>query len=418
MKLRNFILIVCLVAVSATMGYEFGQQRLKWSFEHWKPAVVVNKLPTMAGKPSDADFALFWTVWDKMNAEYVDKTALDAVKMVNGAIAGMVAAVGDPYTVFLPPQENKEAKEDLGGSFEGVGIQLGFRDGHLAVVSPLEGMPAIKAGVRAGDYILHIKDETKKIDKDTDGMSLPEAVKLIRGAKGTRVVLELLHNNNGEKSYTVNLTRETIVVKSVQLEMLNNDVAWIKLTRFGDLTQDEWNTMVSSLGNVSGIVLDLRNNPGGYLEGAVYIAGEFLPAGKNVVSQQSGDGSKIDDAVKRNGRLLKEKLVVLVNKGSASASEILAGALQDYKRAKIVGEQSFGKGSVQQPEDFPGGAGLHVTIAKWLRPNGDWIDKKGITPDVIVKWEPDENASDSADLPAGRQDWKSDKQLLKAVELL
>ena len=418
MRFRNWILIISFVAVSGTMGYEFGQQRLKWSFENWKPAVVVNKLPTMAGKPADADFALFWAVWDKMNAEYVDNAALVAAKMVNGAISGMVAAVGDPYSVFLPPQENKEAKEDLGGSFEGVGIQLGFRDGQLAVVTPLEGMPAIKAGVRAGDYILHIKDEAKKIDKDTDGMSLPEAVKLIRGSKGSEVELELLHNNNGEKSYTVNLVRETIVVKSVQLETIDNNVAWIKLTRFGDLTQDEWNAIVSSLGEVRGVVLDLRNNPGGYLEGAVYIAGEFLPAGKNVVSQQSGDGTKIDDAVKRNGRLLKEKLVVLVNKGSASASEILAGALQDYKRAKIVGEQTFGKGSVQQPEDFPGGAGLHVTIARWLRPNGDWIDKKGITPDVVVKYEPDENASDSADLPAGRQDWKSDKQLLKAVEML
>ena len=411
MRFRNWILIISLVAVSGTMGYEFGQQRLKWSFENWKPAVVVNKMPTLAGKPSDVDFGLFWTVWDKMNAEYVDKTALDATKMVDGAISGMVAAVGDPYTVFLPPQENKEAKEDLGGSFEGVGIQLGFRDGHLAVVAPLPGMPAIKAGVRAGDYILNIKDVAKDVDRDTESMSLPEAVKLIRGTKGTKVELELLHNNNGEKPYTVILERETIVVKSVQTEILDGNVAWIKLTRFGDLTQDEWNTMVSGLGDVRGIVLDLRNNPGGYLEGAVYIAGEFLPVGRNVVSQQSGDGTKVDDAVKRNGRLLKDKLVVLVNKGSASASEILAGALQDYKRAKIVGEQSFGKGSVQQPEDFPGGAGLHVTIARWLRPNGDWIDKKGITRDVVVKWEPDENASDSAD-------WKSDKQLLKAVELL
>lgn len=417
MKFRNLILVVSLVAVSGTMGYEFGQQRLKWSFKNWKPAIVVNKLPTMAGRPSDVDFSLFWTVWDKMNAEYVDKTALDAAKMVNGAISGMVAAAGDPYTVFLPPVENKEAKEDLGGSFEGVGIQLGFRDGHLAVVSPLEGMPAIRAGVRAGDYILNIKDEAKDVDRDTEGMSLPEAVKLIRGPKGTKVELELLHNNNGEKPYTVTLTRETIVVKSAQLEIID-DVAWIKLTRFGDKTQDEWNTIISGLGDVRGIVLDLRNNPGGYLEGAVYVAGEFLPVGKNVVSQQYGDGSKVDDKLKRNGRLLKEKLVVLVNKGSASASEILAGALQDYGRAKIVGEQSFGKGSVQQPEDFPGGAGLHVTIARWLRPNGDWIDKKGITPDVVVKYEPDENASGSADLPAGRQDWKSDKQLVKAVEML
>ncbi len=177
----------------------------------------------------------------------------------------------------------------------------------------------------------------------------------------------------------------------------------------------EWGEVVSRITNkeerVTGVVLDLRNNPGGYLEGAVQISGEFLSAGKLVVAQQYGDGTKQENRVGRNGALLKMPMVVIVNKGSASASEILAGALQDYKRAKIVGEKSFGKGSVQQPDDFPDGSGLHVTVAKWLRPNGEWIDKKGITPDVEVKWEPDENASDSAD-------WKSDLQLVKAVEML
>ena len=418
MKLRSWLLAVTLMVVSGTVGFELGEQKLRISFRNWKPAVVYNQTAPVDTSGAKADFSHFWVVWDKLSAEYVDKSALVPEKMVDGAISGMVAAAGDPYTVYLPPQQNKEAKEDLGGSFEGVGIQLGFKDGKLAVVSPLEGMPAVRAGVRAGDYIVHIKDDKKKVDRDTDGMSLPEAVRLIRGEKGTRVELTLFREG-GKDTFKVNLERDTIVVKSVELQMLETGeekVGWIKLNRFGDRTQEEWAGVVGQLASMQaeqlrGVALDLRNNPGGYLEGAVWIAGEFLPAGKIVVSQQYGDGTKIDEKVKRNGQLLKQSVVVIVNKGSASAAEILAGALQDHGRVEVTGEQSFGKGSVQQPDDFPNGSGLHVTIARWLRPNGEWIDKKGITPDFEVKWEPDENASDSGD-------WKSDLQLVKAVEIL
>ena len=199
------------------------------------------------------------------------------------------------------------------------------------------------------------------------------------------------------------------MVKSVLVEY-KEKAAWVKLSRFGDKTREEWGEAVNQLASLpeselKGVILDLRNNPGGYLEMATYIAGEFLPAGKNVVTQQYGDGSKLESAVDRNGRLLKVKLVVLVNQGSASAAEILAGALQDYKRAKVVGETSFGKGSVQQPEDFPDGSGVHITVAKWLRPSGEWIDKVGVTPDVVVE------------MPEGKDD-TSDPQLEKAMEML
>ena len=419
MGVRKYLLLVTLITLSVSVGYWLGEQRVKLAWHGWKPGVVVNKNSIYPTAQADLDFTLFWKVWDRLGEAYVDKNALDSKKMLDGAISGMVSALGDPYTVYLPIPANKEAKEDLGGAFEGVGIQLGFRDSRLAVVTPLEGMPAIKAGVRSGDYILHIKDIAAGVDRDTDGLSLPEAVKIIRGKRGTVVELTL-HRNGDKESFKVNLTRDTIVVKSVTMELLDPSagsgrVAWVKLTRFGDRTMSEWGEVVSRITNkeerVTGVVLDLRNNPGGYLEGAVQISGEFLSAGKLVVAQQYGDGTKQENRVGRNGALLKMPMVVIVNKGSASASEILAGALQDYKRAKIVGEKSFGKGSVQQPDDFPDGSGLHVTVAKWLRPNGEWIDKKGITPDVEVKWEPDENASDSAD-------WKSDLQLVKAVEML
>ncbi len=408
MRKSNLVLVLVLVLFSGWSGYYLGQQKIRIDFKNWKPAVVVNKFPSVSGKQSDVDFTLFWTVWDKVSEKYVDKTKIDSKKMVDGAIAGMVASLGDPYTSYLPVVQNKESHEDLGGAFEGVGIQLGYKDGHLTVVAPLPETPAAKAGVKAGDFIVRIKDSANNVDRDTEGISLPEAVKLIRGKGGTKVLLTLVRSDV-DKPFDVTLARDTIVVKSVVKEYRTvggKKIAWVKLSRFGERTQQEWNEMVNQIGSdTKGMVLDVRNNPGGYLDGAVYIAGEFLQPGKLVVAQQYGDGSRIDDKVERNGKLLKLPLIVLVNNGSASASEILAGALQDYKRAKIVGELSFGKGSVQQPEDFPDGSGIHITVAKWLRPSGDWIDKKGITPDVEVKFEADKN------------DDTKDNQLEKALEL-
>ena len=237
---------------------------------------------------------------------------------------------------------------------------------------------------------------------------------MIRGEGGTTVELTLARAGQ-EDPFKVELTREIIVVKSVTVEYPDSGggkIAWIKLNRFGDRTREEWNAVVGELADkedIDGVVLDLRNNPGGYLEMSVYIAGEFLSPGKTVVGQQYGDGTKTDTKVDRNGRLLKQRLAVLVNEGSASASEILAGALQDHKRAKVVGVKSFGKGSVQQPDDFPDGSGVHITIAKWLRPSGEWIDKIGITPDEVVEWEPEGDAAVSD---------ADDPQLKKAIELI
>jgi len=404
MGMRKNIFVLVLVVLAGYAGFVVGEQKLRVEIRNWKLEVSNQEVP----KNRTADFSLFWQVWDRLEENYVDKGALDGQKMVDGAISGMVSSLGDPYTVFLPLTQNKEAKEELNGSFEGVGIQLGFKDKRLVVIAPLDGTPAYNAGVKAGDLIDRIQDEAKKVDRQTDGLALPEAVSLIRGPKGTPVVLTLVREGKDEP-FEVKLLRDTIVVKSVTVEIKDN-VAHLKLNRFGDRTQDEWSTAVGQIvsKNVKGIVLDLRNNPGGYLDGAVWIAGEFLPAGKLVVTQQYGDGTKTDLKVSRNGRLLKNKLVVLVNEGSASAAEILAGAIQDYKRAKIIGVKSFGKGSVQQPDDFPDGSGIHITIARWLRPSGEWIDKKGIIPDVEIKAE---TATDSSQL-------QEDIQLKKAIEML
>lgn len=404
---RSLFLILITAIIFGGGGYLTGLGQLRFSFANYKPAVVLNK---QSSKYQDVDFAQFWTVWNKLSEQYVDKSALDPKKMVDGAISGMVSALGDPYTVFLPKTQNDEVKADLDGAFDGVGIQLGFKEKILVVVSALDSTPAKKAGVKSGDFIVHIKDLVKKIDRDTNGITLPEAVSIIRGTKGTEVELTLVRESEA-KPIIVKLIRDTIVVKSATLEFKDN-VAWLKLNRFGDRTQEEWLDAVEQITNrkpqITGIVLDLRNNPGGYLEGSVYIASEFLPTGKVVVTQQYGDGSKTEHKVTRTGKLLKIPVVVLVNEGSASAAEILAGALQDYKRAKIVGMKSFGKGSVQQPEDFSDGSGIHITVAKWLRPSGDWIDKIGIMPDVQVPV--DETATDSGQL--------QDVQLDKAMELL
>lgn len=397
---KNLFLILITAVIFGGGGYLIGLGQLRFSFANYKPAVVLNKQST---KYRDVNFAQFWEVWNKLTEQYVDKSALDPKKMVDGAISGMVSSLDDPYTVFLPKKQNEEVKADLGGAFEGVGIQLGYKDKILAVVSALDGTPAKKAGVKSGDFIVHIKDAAKTIDRDTSGITLPEAVSIIRGTKGSEVELTLVRESE-VKPIVVKLIRDMIVIKSVVLEF-KDDIAWIKLNRFGDRTSEEWNEAVAKIKGEK-VVLDLRNNPGGYLEGAVYIASEFLPMGKVVVIQQYGDGSKTEHKVTRAGSLLKTPLVILINEGSASAAEILAGALQDYKRAKIVGMKSFGKGSVQQPEDFSDGSGIHITVAKWLRPSGDWIDKIGIMPDVEVKI--DENATDSA----------KDVQLEKAMETL
>jgi carboxyl-terminal processing protease len=318
----------------------------------------------------------------------------------------MVKALGDPYTVFLPPGENEIFNEDLAGQLEGVGILIGFKNSQLVVMSPLADSPAAKAGIKAGDAILGIIDKTKKVEQDTAGISLPEAVNLIRGKAGTKVSL-ILSREGKPEAFTVEMTRVKLDIPSVVLTYTgtNQDVVWLKLLRFGGDTTTEWEKNVqlilSEKRDLKGIVLDLRNNPGGYMEAAVDIAGEFLKTGSLVVIENRGNGSQKEYRTQRVGRLTGAPLVVLVNGGSASAAEILAGALKDNQRAKLVGETTFGKGSVQEPLALDGDAGLHVTVARWLTPNGFWVNQKGLEPDVKIE-----------------QSEKEDTQLNAAVKLL
>ena len=326
--------------------------------------------------------------------DFLYKDKIDDEKIYYGSIKGQVSSLGDPYTVFLPPDENKTSQENLAGEFGGVGVSLGYKEGSLAVMSPLAKTPADRADLRAGDLILKIKDEKAGVDVDTQDISIQRAVELIRGEIGTKVVLSIFRQGENE-ARDVELIRDNIVVASVEIENLEHNgkkISWIKMYKFSDRLYEEWEEMVSSVlvNNSEVIILDLRNNPGGYLDGSVLIASDFLEDGV-VVKQKSADGSVEEYKVERGkSRLVGKKLMVLINGGSASAAEILAGALKQRINAPIVGETSFGKGTVQKTDDFVDGSGLHVTIAKWLLPSGDDIDGKGVEPDYEVEWEYDD----------------------------
>jgi len=373
---------------------------------HW-PGRWIVKSPSLPTAESRANMDLFWQVWGLLDNNYLNKKAIKPQKMIYGAIEGMVASLGDPYTVFLPPEENKLTNQDLNGKFGGVGIQLGFRDRRLTVIAPLKGTPAEEAGIQAGDIITKIIDAKKHLDKNTAEVSLPQAVKWIRGPVGSAVTLVVRHPGS-DKDNAIKIIRGQITVPTViwrQLDFQGKKIAYVRVYRFSQILEKQWQQWLADEerwqadSNFAGIILDLRNNPGGYLNGAVYLAAEFLPKGI-VVEQENARGQKKIYRVNRPGRLYHVPLVVLVNRGSASAAEILAGALQSHRRATLIGERTFGKGTVQEPEELPGRAGLHITIARWLLPDGRSINKKGIEPDIKVEAKVGEDKIGGKDDPA------------------
>lgn len=401
-NVRVLIFVLLIAIFSFGGGFVTGSGS---SIKDLPEVIKVNLTRDLPANHSTLNFSLFWKVWDTVSESYYDKSKVVESEMVYGAIKGLVSALGDPYTVFLPPDENKVVEEDLQGTFSGVGIQIGFRGTRLAVIAPLPGSPAEKAGVKAGDFIVGIKDEAKKIDRGTEGMTLPEAVEAIRGTAKTKVTLALLREG-ANAPYVIEVERETIDVPSVVLtfEGENKDIALIKVLKFSAETTGEWNKKINEVAgkNVKGIIVDMRNNPGGYLGAAVDLASEFLETGSTVVIEEGKGGFRKEDKVERVGRLIDRKVVVLINKGSASASEIFSGALRDVAGVKLVGDVSFGKGTVQEPIQI-NGAGLHITTSKWLTPSGYWVHEKGLEPDIKVE--------DKADTP-------QDEQLDEAIKSL
>ncbi len=352
--------------------------------------------------PEEIDFSLFWEAYNKIQEKFVNPGKLDVQKMIYGAISGMTEILDDPYTIFLNPEKAEEFEEELSGFFEGVGMEIGIKEGQLTVVAPLKGTPAKKAGLRAGDKILKIDDI------GTSDISIEEAVSLIRGPKGTEVTLTIFRTG-WEKVKDFKLIRNTIRIPSLEWELIDEDIAYLRLYQFNQvLTSDFRKAAIEILGSPSKrIILDLRNNPGGYLDVAQDIAGWFLKKGEIVVIEDFGEGKEEKIyKTKGNGEFSQYPLVVLINQGSASASEILAGTLRDNRGIKIIGEKSFGKGSIQEALNLRGGSLLKITVAKWLTPKGNSISDIGIEPDIEVGITEEDYEQDR------------DPQLDKAVEIV
>ncbi|MBL7057887.1 S41 family peptidase [Patescibacteria group bacterium] len=382
-----------------------------------KEVVYVGKVLGKYSEPEkgelnqDIDFKLFWELWDMVRESYVDQGEINDKKMFYGAMNGMIASIGDPYTIFMEPQEAREFEEDLNGKFEGIGAEIGIRDEILTIIAPLEGMPAEKAGLMSGDKVLAIDGEV------TIGITIDEAVKKIRGDKGTNVTLTITRDGLGE-TQDITITRNTIVVNSLKTEYIKDkNIYKIKITNFN---HDTINLMEEAVSEIvakkpDGIIIDLRNNPGGYLEIAIELASEWVEDGI-VVSEQFGDGKKNDFLARGRARLSEYKTIILVNQGSASASEILAGALRDYDIAKLIGKKTFGKGSVQSLENLSDGSQLKVTVAKWLTPDGYNINKEGLEPDFEVEYtKEDYEAKKDPQLDAAIEFLKTGKVTIKEV---
>lgn len=350
-----------------------------------------------------ADFAPFWKTWNTVNEKYPRASTVSDQDRVYGAISGLVNSLNDPYSVFFSKDEAREFEEEIAGNFIGIGVEVGMKNKVLTVIAPLKDTPAYRANIKPGDKILKIDD------KVTSGLNIENAIKLIRGKRGTMVTLTIFRE--GEKEpLEVKIVRDVIDIPTLDTELRKDGIFVIKLYSFSANSSNLFRNAIKQFTQSGSdkLLLDLRGNPGGYLDSAVDMASWFLPTGKTIVTEDYGNDKKPETYRSRGNNLFNDKLkfVILIDGGSASASEILAGAMQDYGKAKLVGEKSFGKGSVQEAIKITPDTLLKITVAKWLTPNGNLIAEKGLTPDVEVEITKD-------DLDA-----KKDPQLDKAIEIL
>ncbi len=376
---RSYTWLICLLV--AVFAFVLGWQATIWGVLGDGRVVEEDKtLPFSTNDIDPLDMNLFWTVWSKVESKYVDVEDIKEDNVIYGAISGMVRGLGDPYTVFMTPDEAIEFTETLEGKLEGIGAELTIKDGYLIIVSPLRASPAERAGLLPKDIVY-------KIDgKLTSEMTLLQAVMAIRGEKGTTVTLTIIREGV-DTPFDVSIVRDSIDIESVSVEYLDGDIVYLGVNQFNDKTNEEFGNAISDLvlDEPKGVIVDLRFNGGGYLDIAVDLLSYLLPTGEEAVTIR--ERSKPDSVIKTNGKpkLLNVPLVVLVNESSASASEIVAGGIQDHKRGILMGTQTFGKGSVQEVEMFADGSSLRMTIARWFTPDGRNIDEVGIMPDIIVE---------------------------------
>lgn len=360
------------------------------------------KLQCKICPPEEIDLSLFWETFYKLKEKFIFKEKIDPQKMIYGAISGMVKSLEDPYTEFFEPQKAKKFMEEIKGEFEGIGIEIGMKKNQLTIIAPLEGTPAYRAGLKAGDKIIKINDTF------TADLNLEEAVNLIRGPKGTKVILTILREG-WETPKEFEIVRDVILVPSIKFEIKETSegekINYIKIYYFNEKTLKEFKKVIEKikLETSPKIILDLRSNPGGYLEVAKGVADIFLKRGSIVVIEEKIGGERKEYKTNFDGQLLNAKVLVLVDKGTASGAEILAGALRDNRGIMLIGEKTFGKGSIQTVESLSDGSSLKITIAHWLTPKGEKISEQGLEPDIKIE---------------DNLDTEEDEQLQRALEII
>lgn len=387
----GYFLAFCLVLGAFFSGLQLGQGSTGYG-------QTASLFSLFAAGPAEEDSSEpnlneFWDVWELLEEKFATGSSTKVVTdedRIQGAIEGLVGSYEDPYTIYLPPEDAAAFDENISGNFSGVGMEVGIRENLITVISPLPETPAEGAGIIAGDVIVRIDDKT------TEGMRIDEAVSLIRGEKGTVVNLQIYRE--GETEFLdIPVTRDTINIPTVKTEQID-DTFIISLYSFNAIAEAKVRAGLQEYldSGAETLVIDVRGNPGGFLQSAVAIASYFLPTGKVVVKEEFGDSSR-NDVFRSHGRQIQiftpKNLVVLIDNGSASASEILAGALKDHGVATVIGTQSFGKGSVQELVKLDNGSSLKVTVARWLTPNGTSISEGGLTPDIFISRTPDQRVA-------------------------
>ena len=400
-KFINIYLLTLLILLCFVIGLVVGQQSEKTAnnAQVEKIGKVYNERVKPGFLSKDVNFDLFWQTWQTIKDNYVHQPVNES-ELLYGAMAGSVAALGDPHSVFFDPEMTQKFTQELNGTFDGIGAEIAIKKDKLTIVAALPDTPAEKAGLRTGDKIYAIDGE------DTTGMSLDYAVSKIRGLRGTEVVLTI--NREGwEKPKEFKLARDQIKIQSVKWKLLENNLALIQLRYFNGDTEAEFKKTVMEVvaKNPQGIILDLRNNPGGYLDTAIAVASEWVENGV-IVYEKDANGKLNEHQSKGQSPFKDFPTVVLINEGSASGSEIVAGALKDHQVATLIGEKSFGKGSVQSLFQLDDGSSIKLTIAEWLTPNQNAIDGQGIEPDIKIELTDEDFNSDK------------DPQLDKAIEVL
>ncbi|MBI2630945.1 S41 family peptidase [Candidatus Nomurabacteria bacterium] len=396
-KIKNYAKIILLAVLFFISGLYVGANN--------RPAI--EKVTGVTGKETavatTADFSPFWKVWNSINEKYPNASSVTDQERVYGAIAGLVSSLNDPYSVFFNPEESDSFEEEISGNFSGIGMEVGMKDKVLTVIAPLKDTPAYRADIKSGDKILKIDDTV------TARLSIEESIKLIRGEKGTTVTLTILREGAALPK-EIKIVRDVISIPTLDAELRKDGIFVIKLYSFSANSTRLFRGAIKKFveSGTDKLILDLRGNPGGYLNASVDMASWFLKSGKIIVTEDYGDNQPEEIFRSKGYDIFNEnlKFVILINEGSASASEILAGAMQDHGKAKLVGAQSFGKGSVQEVIDITSDTLLKITVAKWLTPNGNSISEKGLTPDYPVE------------ITKENLEAKKDPQMEKAIEIL